>query len=223
MRAAFFDVDGTLTKERVWRGLMEYFKIHGGRKMIHMAFWSYHLPSYILYRVGMISQTSFRRPWAKHLAWYLRGKSVDEVKNIGDWITEEFLSKYWRDDVIELINQHLQDGDVVVVVSAGPKPIIESIAKKFGIRHVLGTNLKIKDGKYTGGVKGLVCIGENKSKLAKQHLHDSGIGVEMEESYAYADSPADVYLLEMVGHPVATHPDDDLLPIAKKRGWQIIQ
>lgn len=32
MRAAFFDVDGTLTKNRVWQGLREYFKTRGLRR-----------------------------------------------------------------------------------------------------------------------------------------------------------------------------------------------
>lgn len=30
--AAFFDVDGTLTSERVWRGVLEYYRRRGGRK-----------------------------------------------------------------------------------------------------------------------------------------------------------------------------------------------
>jgi phosphoserine phosphatase len=45
--------------------------------------------------------------------------------------------------------------------------------------------------------------------------------VDLAESYAYADSTSDLHLLEMVGHPVATYPDDGLRPIALERGWQI--
>ncbi len=39
---------------------------------------------------------------------------------------------------------------------------------------------------------------------------------------AYADSSLDAPVLEMVGNPVATYPDQELLTLAQRRGWQIL-
>jgi len=221
MRAAFFDVDGTLTKVRVWQGLMDYFKINGGRRVTNMAFWSYHLPAYFLYRFGIISQTSFRKPWGRHLPWYLRGKTVAEARDIGDWVAEEFLADYWWDDALDLVSEHLNNEDAVIIVSGGPKPITERIAKKLGISHVVGTTLRVENGIYTGGVSGELCLAENKASMAVEYIQNVGLDINLAESFAYADSPGDVHLLEMVGNPVATHPDEELREIAAARGWEI--
>jgi HAD superfamily hydrolase (TIGR01490 family) len=221
MKAAFFDVDGTLTKERVWMGLMEYFRLRGERRYIRAFFWAYHVPRYFLYRLGLIPQTGFRKPWTKHLPWIFRGYSVEDAKEIWDWIVEDFLSKQWREDSLALLENHLHAGDLVILVSASPKPILEKIAEKIGVSHVIGTDPEIRNGRYTGEIRGPVCMAENKAKMAQQYLKDKNIEVDLRECYAYADSPGDSHLLEMVGNPVATHPDEEFRVIAMERGWKI--
>jgi len=222
MKAAFFDVDGTLTKERIWMGLMEYFRLRRERRFIRTYFWVYHIPLYLSYRIGLIPQTRFRKPWAKHLAWFYRGYSVENAKEIWDWIAEEFLSSQWWEDSLELVSDHQSAGDLVMLVSASPKPILEGIADRIGVKHAIGTDSEIRDGRYTGGIRGPVCIAENKAKMTQQYLQDNNIEVDLSECYAYADSPGDSHLLEMVGHPFATHPDDELRVIAMERGWKIL-
>lgn len=221
MKAAFFDVDGTLTKERVWKGLMEYFKTRGERRIIRALFWAYHLPLYFLFRLGLIGQTGFRKPWAAHLPWIFMGYTVEGAEKIWDWVVEEFLSKQWRADSLELVDHHLEAGDLVLLVSAGPKPILERIANEIGVSHVIGTVPQVRYGKYTSSISGPICIEENKAKMALRYLEDKGFEVDLRESYAYADSLGDSQLLEMVGNPIATHPDDELRALANERGWKI--
>ena len=52
-------------------------------------------------------------------------------------------------------------------------------------------------------------------------LKDSDLGIDLSASYAYADRRHDVDLLEMVGHPVATYPDELLLAYARDKGWPV--
>jgi phosphoserine phosphatase len=52
-------------------------------------------------------------------------------------------------------------------------------------------------------------------------MDQNGIHIDYPASYAYADSISDQSILEIVGHPVATYPDEDLLELAQERGWQI--
>jgi HAD superfamily hydrolase (TIGR01490 family) len=221
MQAAFFDVDGTLTKVRVWMGLMEYFRTRGERRYNRGLFWVYHIPLYISYRLGLIPQTGFRKPWAKHLPWIFRGYTVADAQKIWDWVVKDFLGRQWREDSLTLVENHLSAGDQVILVSASPKPILERIADEIGVSHVIGTEPEVRNGRYTGGIHGPVCIAENKAKMALRYLEDKGIEVELRECYAYADSPGDSHLLEMVGNPVATHPDDELRIMATDRGWKI--
>lgn len=220
-KAAFFDVDGTLTTGNVWRAIMDYFQTRGERRTAHAAYWAYHAPLYILFKLGLISQTAFRRPWAAHLAWYFRGLSVREAESVWNKIVEQHMSSLWRPDTLKLLADHKRAGELVVLVSAGPLPLEEHIAQKLGADLAVGTDFEVNDGRYTGRAKGRVCIAENKAVMSQEKLREEGIEVDFSASYAYADSSGDVALLEMVGNPVAVHPDEHLRPIAAKRGWKI--
>lgn len=221
-KAAFFDVDGTLTTERVWLGLMEYFQQRGQRRWMHRLFWAYHLPVFFLFKIGLASQSSIRRPWAAHLAWFLRGYSIEEAQPIWDWVVTDYLTPFWRRDALDLIRSHKDAGDLVVLVSAGPTPLEQRIAEHLGADFAVGTDFDIQDGRYTGGAAGAVCIDEHKASLTRAALQRRGIDVDFAASRAYADSSGDVHLLGMVGRPVAFHPDEQLRPIAEARGWQIV-
>jgi HAD superfamily hydrolase (TIGR01490 family) len=222
VKAAFFDVDGTLTTERVWRGIMEYFARRGERRWTHRFFWAYHLPVYLMYKLKLVPQSSFRRPWAAHLAWFVRKLSVAEAEAVWDWVTEDYLKPFWRKDALERINAHKRSGHLVVLVSAGPTPLEMRIAGKVGADFAIGTDFEQNSGYYTGRISGPVCIDAQKAKLARKAIIQRNLDVNFEASKAYADSAGDVHLLEMVGSPIAFHPDDELRPIAEARGWQVI-
>lgn len=221
MKAAFFDVDGTLTSTRVWKGLMEYFRLQNLRRGTHLAFLAVHYPLYFVRRLKLISEGSFRSPWAAHLAWYLRGYTPEQAQQVWNWIVTQFLVNHWHADSRRLIDEHLAAGDLVMLVSSGPTPLIRRIAKESGIEHAIGTNFEIRNGRYTGHSINPICIDEYKAILTKAYLHKNNLDVEFENSYAYADSTADLHLLEMVTYPVAVYPDNGLREIALQRNWRI--
>jgi HAD superfamily hydrolase (TIGR01490 family) len=221
--AAFFDVDGTLTTERVWRGVLEYYKQHGLRRWTARLFWVYHLPLFFLHKAKLMSQSAFRKPWAEHLLWFLKGDTPEQAKPVWDWVTTEYLGKFWRPQGVALIKEHKSRGDLVVLVSAGPTPLTERVAAELGADMAVGTRPAVREGRYTGGVDGLVCIDENKAALARQALAERGIEVDFARSTTYADGGTDIGMLEMTGNPVAFYPDEFLKPIAQKRGWKIIE
>lgn len=221
MRAAFFDVDGTLTATRVWQGLMDYFTTHRLRRATHLAYVSIHYPLYLIRRFGLISEAAFRRPWAAHLAWYMRGYSLSEAEEVWEWVVSEYVERYWRKDVFEILDRHRQGGDVVILVSGGPHPLLERIGARIGADHVIGTRFEVRDGRFTGRACEPICIDENKAILVKDYLQRSGINADLANSYAYADSISDLPLLEMVGHPVPVYPDRSLKALALERGWRV--
>ena len=221
MKAAFFDVDGTLTTTRVWKGLMEYFRLNKLRRTTHLAFLAVHYPLYFVRRLKLISEGSFRSPWAAHLAWYLRGYTPEQAQQVWDWIVTKFLVNHWRTDSRGLIDGHLAAGDLVMLVSSGPLPLIQRIAQELGTEHAIGTGFEIRDGHFTGHSLEPICIDEYKAILTKSYLSKRNLEVELENSYTYADSTADLHLLEMVAHPVAVYPDKNLHEIALQRNWQI--
>ncbi len=221
MRAAFFDVDGTLTTIRVWKGLMAYFNRRGERRGVHALFLGLHYPMFIVRRLGLLNESSFRSRWAADLAWYFRGDTFSQAAQVWDWVAAEFLTPYWRADSLALLQQHREAGDLVLLVSSGPDGLVRRIAQQLGAEHGIGTRFEQVDGHYTGRSQPPVCIDAHKASLAQAYLKQAGFEVDLAESYAYADLTSDLNLLEMAGHPVATYPDAGLRPIAVERGWRI--
>jgi len=183
---------------------------------------AYHFPFYFAYKSGIISDGTFRKPWPAHLGWYIRGYTLEEADQVWAWVVDTLVSKNWRDDICQILSQHKEEGDLTVLVSGTPASLLQRIANEVGAEHSVGTGLEIQSGKYTGRSSGPACIAENKVMLTKKYFKKNGIEVEYETSYAYADSASDKYLLEMVGHPVATYPDQGLRQIAMERNWQVL-
>lgn len=220
MRAAFFDIDGTLTSERTWKGLMDYFQQHRLRRGVHLAFMAAHYPLYFLRRMRLISESAFRSPWAAHLAWYVRGFTPEGAQPVWEWAAG-YLSRYWRPDTRAILDDHRRSGDLVMLVSSGPLPLVERIAEILGAEHFVGTRFEVVNDRYTGRALPPVVIDEIKARAALDYLQEKGIQIDLRASYAYADSTPDVSLLEMVGHPVAVYPDAGLKAYAQQRDWAI--
>jgi HAD superfamily hydrolase (TIGR01490 family) len=221
MRAAFFDIDGTLTSEHAWKGMMTYFQERKLRRGTQLAYLAIHYPLYYLRRLNLISEGAFRAPWAANLAWYLRGFTINQAEELWNWTTEVYLKEYWRSDTRALLDEHCDSGDLVMLVSSGPQPLVERVARELGAQYSVGTRFEIHNGHYTGRSLKPVCIDEHKAIMAKELLETERLEVDLEDSFAYADSVADLSLLEMVGHPVATYPEQELRIIAENCGWRI--
>ncbi len=221
MKAAFFDINGTLTTMRVWQGLMEYFTTHKVRLTTHIFFNLYHYSLYGLHKLGLVSQTNFRVSWALHMAWYLRGWSLARADEVWDWTVTNRLAGQWLPEVRAILGQHRAAGDIVMLVSGGPLPFVQRIAQEIGVEHAVGTEYVVRDGHYTGRAIDPPCLGANKALLAQKRLQELGLQVDFSASYAYADAISDLPLLEMVGNPFPVYPDDALRAVAVERGWKI--
>ncbi len=214
-------MDGTLTDAHVWHGVMEYFAVHNLRRWTHRAYMAYHYPLYILLRLGIISDGTFRKPWPAHLGWYVRGYTIEQAEHVWNWVADTKVKNYWRQDTCQILNQHREDGYLTVLVSGTPVPLLERLAGDIKADHVVGTGLEVEDGRYTGRSSGPACIADDKVTLIQTYMERTGIEIDYSVSYAYADSKSDRYMLEMVAHPVATYPDEGLRQIAMKNNWQI--
>ena len=220
-RAAFFDLDGTLISVHVWHGIMEYFKTHDLRQWTHKIYMAYHFPYYISWKLGIISEQTFQKPWPVHLGWYLRGYSIEQANQIWEWVTNTEVSNNWRTDTCQILHRHQEQGDLTFLVSGTPVPLLHWLAREINADHVVGTQLEIKDGKFTGKNSSPACIGEEKVTLTMRYIKKVGLDIDFANSFAYADSLSDQYLLGMVGHPTVTYPDDQLKQLAIQRNWGI--
>ncbi len=222
MPLAFFDIDGTLTHDHVWKGLMAYFIRHRRKLWVHRAYVATHYPLYFARKAHMISETTFRSLWAADLGWYLRGESAEQGEAIGKWIAETYLHSTWREAVIARLKTHLARGDTVILISTAPEPLVRAIARHFGTPHGVGSRFAVQENRFTGKPLRPLCLGEAKITCLSAYAQEVGIPLRWEESTAYADSITDLALLEASATPIAVHPDAALREIARRRGWEIL-
>ena len=77
----------------------------------------------------------------------------------------------------------------------------------------------MKDGLLTGDLQSPPPAGEARGALLEEYAATNGI--ELGDSFAYADSLSDLPMLELVGTPVVINPDPRLSSVAGQRGWRI--
>lgn len=221
MIAAFFDVDGTLYSGRVWAGLMDYWKAHG-RALDARLYYIRFAPHYIARKLKLISEERFRGPWAKHLAWPMRGWTAAQAQACFDWVAHEYTKPLRRERIIARLHEHQSHGHVVVLVSSGIAPMLETIGATLGVERVVGPQVEWRDGRLTGRTLPPLVIGEHKASVTRQRLKEWGLDVDLAASYAYADSISDLPLLEFVGRPTAVSPDEQLAALARERRWKVL-
>ena len=220
--AAFFDIDGTLTSDNVWKGIMNFFAGRGERRLTHAAFLATHYPLAFLRKLGLMSEANFRRQWSAHLPWYYRGYDEAQMVTLTGWVAQEHVAPMTRPDTLAKLREHLDRGDAVALVSGVATPFVEAIAKLWGVPHAIGSPADARKGRYTGGMAGAPCIDEQKAIYIKEYFSRNGFNVDFASSYAYADSYSDLGMLKQVGYPVAAHPDEKLATLAKAMKWQVI-
>lgn len=119
-----------------------------------------------------------------------------------------------------LIEQHRQQGDTLMIITATNSFLTTPIAEKLGIDNLIATNPEIQDDRFTGKVAGIPSFQHGKVSRLQDWLtqHQQ----TLEGSIFYSDSHNDLPLLEKVETPVAVDPDDTLRQVAEQRGWKIL-
>ena len=122
-----------------------------------------------------------------------------------------------------LVKQHLDAGDVCVIITATNSFVTAPIAREFGIEHLIATDPEHNNGEFTGRVAGVPSFRDGKVVRMQQWLGERGWDWgSFEKSWFYSDSLNDLPLLAMVQHPVAVDPDATLRAHAEKQGWPVI-
>jgi HAD superfamily hydrolase (TIGR01490 family) len=123
-----------------------------------------------------------------------------------------------------LLQRHLDQGDLVAIVTATNHFVTAPIAKAFGVEHLIAAMPEVIDGRITGRLQGTPTQGEGKIVHTKAWLEQMGKTLEhFEHVYFYSDSHNDLPLLSIVTHPVATNPNARLTQHATAQGWQLLQ
>ena len=128
-----------------------------------------------------------------------------------------------RPQALALVEQHRQQGDTLVMVTATNEFVTGPIAQAFGMEVLLAAQLvRDADGNFTGEIDGVPTLREGKVTRVNQWLQAQGLNLPEVHATFYSDSMNDLPLLENVDVPVVTNGGPALKQIAQERGWRIL-
>jgi len=119
-----------------------------------------------------------------------------------------------------LIEQHKQQGDRLLIITATNRFIAGPIGPWLGIEDILATQPEMINGQFTGNIDGTPCFQGGKIERLKQWLKEEGLSPE--KITFYSDSINDLPLLEHADSPVAVDPDTLLEQHAQSSQWPIL-
>lgn len=147
------------------------------------------------------------------------GRTSAEIEHlVGPWV-EDVIEPLIYSDATKTIARHRANGDRILVISASGTHLVTPIAARIGIDEVLGIELDVSHGVYSGQTLGVLTYREGKITRLMQWLEQTG--ETLEGAHFYSDSRNDLPLLLKVDHPHVVNPDPVLRAHAEQAGWPI--
>jgi HAD superfamily hydrolase (TIGR01490 family) len=219
VRAALFDIDGTLTTGgEIWDVLIKSPAVSSVQRA---RLYAVAMPHYFVSKTGIVSQAGFRDKWVRHMARLMKNWPMAQAQALYEEIVRDRLLPILRSDVVDVLQQHKTSGHPVILVSTMFDGIVGYFAGQIGADAGLGSRVEFNNGFCAGRIAGPTCSGPRKLEFARQYLEQHHPGLSLADCSAYADSRSDVPFLAGVGYPAATYPDEGMRDAAQERGWPI--
>lgn len=189
MKSAFaiFDVDYTIIKGDSMFSML-FFAIN--KKPILILYTPIILVKIVLYLLKIIDAKIAKE------AIYLPLKYLDE-KELEEFY-DNILFKKINPEVMKKLKFHKEQGYHTLLVSASPEVYLQYFKKISYIDVVIGTKLKMVDGKYTNKIHGENCTGIEKVNRINHYLNENNLEIDFDKSFGYSDSLCDKPMLSLV-------------------------
>jgi HAD superfamily hydrolase (TIGR01490 family) len=168
------------------------------------------------YQVGKLDIFAFAEFQFRFLKNNTR-KFLNDVRS--DYINE-IIKPMILKKAVDLVNQHKEAGDRLLIITATNSFITKPIGELFGIDELIGTDPEENEGEFTGKVKGTPSFKEGKVTRLFDWLGEKNFKLaDFEKTFFYSDSHNDLALLEVVTNPVVVNGDKILLEKAQEKNW----
>jgi HAD superfamily hydrolase (TIGR01490 family) len=215
--AAFFDIDGTVTKTTILDPLIWYRRAHDSG----LRFAAFALG--ILLRVPYYLAVDRRSRARCNVVFYRRyaGLTAADLRGWHERTFAENLQHTIFPAAVGCIREHQRQGRPIIFVTGGLDIVMGPLAKFLQADVLLATHLEERDGRFTGAIDGPAIADNRKAELVRGLANEHGI--DLTGSFAYGNSLGDAPMLECVGNPVTVNPDSRLQRLADKCGWPSVR
>lgn len=210
--AAIFDVDHTLLPRRSLESMFVRHLLFSGELGARDASRSLRL---VLKHAGKIPLARI----LKENKAYLRGRAAAPFyARCRKWVLGTAVQRIPA-AARRAVETQRAEGSVLVLLTGALDSLAEPLGEYLDMDIVLATRLAVEDGRLTGTFVPPHPYGEGKWAILLPVVEARGI--DLSRSHAYADSSADLAVLERVGHPHVVRPGRRMRAIAERRGWNI--
>ncbi len=212
---AAFDLDGTVMTTNVietylWLRLPELGMVERASELFKVAA---QLPNYL----G--AERKDRGVFLRQVYRRYQGARLTELERFVDERLTPFVLDRTSPEAIRRIRDHRDAGHTTVLITGVIRPLTRPFEGLFD--HIVAADLAIDgEGICTGFLTGPPMVGDSRAAWL---THFAGLhGLDLNASFAYADSHVDLPMLRTVGNPVAVNPDIGLMRAARESGWSIV-
>ena len=170
------------------------------------------------YKAGVVDAAEF----AHFYLSTLKGRTPAQWESLRQQFLREQVIPRVPQASLDLVRQHQQQGDLVVLTTATNRFLTTLTADFLGITHVIATEPELIDGVFSGASTGVLNMRAGKVTRLHAWLEQRGQRLAQFDSTAFSDSINDLPLLEAVNHAVAVNADAQLTAIAAERGWRVL-
>jgi len=151
---------------------------------------------------------------------FLKNNSRKFLNKVRSDYIDEIIKPMILKKAVDLVNQHKEAGDSLLIITATNSFITKPIGELFGIDELIGTDPEEHLGEFTGKVKGTPSFKEGKVTRLFDWLDEKNLKLaDFEKTFFYSDSHNDLALLEVVTNPVVVNGDKILLEKAQEKNW----
>lgn len=212
---AFFDLDGTLV-----RGFTA--TVHAGHRIRNgqsgLGELSGIFEASVRYKLGRMQ---FAR-LLQRAAGYLAGEPLAELEALGDELFTTRISGRLFPVMTQVVAAHQERGHTVAMSSSALTMHAGPVARHLRIEHVLCNHFEVDaEARLTGQIVRPIVWGRQKARAVREFSADRGI--DLAQSFCYADGTEDLPVLDAVGYPHAVNPRPGLAAAAAKNGWPVLR
>ena len=213
---AIFDLDGTIMSTNVieqylWARLPE---LSLAGQLAEVGQVMRRLPSYL--RAEQRDRGTFLRAVYRRY----RGADLAALERFVDTSMAPHILSRLSPEAVRRIREHRAAGHTTILITGVVQPLTRPIQPLFDV--IVAAELGVDDeGRCTGFLTAPPLVGESRAAWLKHYaaMHE----VDLDRSFAYADSHSDLPMLETVGNAVAVSPDIPLMRAAHRNGWSVVE
>lgn len=213
--AAFFDLDGTMARDHMIFDFPAHLMDAG-------LFLKKALDDILQMNDDLRSKNVSYRHVAETLpVLYARGVMGQEGTKIAseaEKFVEARMGKvfHYSKGLVRLMRD---SGRPAVAISGSPVETVRALARRLGMGTAFGTELVVRDGRFSGEVLHNFILLETKRAFFEKVVER--LRLDTTSCFGFGDTEQDISFLGRVGHPVALNPSSELRTIALRNGWHI--